>query len=249
MVPMRHPIDTPDWVPPNAGDLDIWAFDAKKKAQLPGNQAPNNSSYVYYNSDGFAFIISEEPSGYLKCNDCNDVWCQHLEDSIKHHEDSAVLFHRVNQDSTRTVQVPIYPTGNLWCEVQVEPSAIPGALTVWRGKQPLSDGPWVGFINPGDGRLVMRQMILDAFDAEVEANLHSNTTHPTTKCPAMGHSYQREQYLRQNMLRDSTQLFELWCIQEHGACLACWSATTGWDKQDISDLVPDDEKPKWSKDA
>lgn len=199
-------------------------------------------SFVYYDADGFAHIIADQLSGYLKCDDCNETWCDHIEVALRQRDDKETVWEIFDKEIaarklTHTFMVPISPKNYLWAEVACRQSdIISTAMTGTLVDVPKSDS--LGFFNRGDGRLIMRQTVLDWFMGFIE------DSNKTPECLNAGHGFHDEMTFQNNLKDDQRKWFEFWCCHVKQTCITCFHRNLNI--QFTDDLVPQDDKPKFS---
>jgi hypothetical protein len=195
-------------------------------------------SFVHYDPEGFATVIDDNKIGFLKCNDCAENWCRHIELAINQNEDAETLWQIFDKElddegGSLSIYVPISPKNKLWAVVDFQRSAlIPGVMNAFLVR-PERPPIMLGFFNRGDGRLVMRSVILDWF--------MSLDSYP--ECADGTHGWQAERNWQANLLNSTTKWYEYWCVYFYEKCLTCFQKNMNLD---FSDLIPDDPKPKYS---
>lgn len=179
--------------------------------------------------------ITENIAGFPICETCNEPWCEHIEDFIRHNADAEFWWVPVPTNE-RLIMVPIVPTAALWVTMRLEYKEKVAAYAVSFDDEAFVH--FLGFVHRGEGRYVLRSMMIDWFWGHVDTS--------TFKCDAFSHGYKREMMWQHAMQKRSTsfpQLFSLWRTK---MCVACHNSTAG---DDWDDLIPDVD-PKvspWNK--
>lgn len=175
--------------------------------------------------------------GHLDCGECEQkVWCNHIALIVSKLGDSQQIFDESNPDDI-DVMMPVFPSLNIFigCELS-RVGNIPGARLAMFDHAKLLTAVTLGYMHPGEGRNTLRSMFFDWFTAEFA----------TTKfeCPSGTHKPSQESRVRELMTNESGFLMTRVAIWSEGMCPPCIQSQTA----DVSDLVPDDERPNpWSK--
>lgn len=208
-------------------------------------------SFVYYDANGFATVMEDAKSGFLRCGECGDTadWCRHMEGSVRQREDAQSMWEIFDKELCsdlqehfphHTIFVPISPTNKLWAEVEVFRSAmIPSAMAMLLMGSGTKAGVVadLGYLNRGDGRNVIRSIIVDWFQGKVEGSL---------VCQAGAHGFSQEMQWQKNVKSPHMNLFENWSIYFNEQCLSCFQRNMTNANQWPDDLVPEEEKKNWS---
>jgi hypothetical protein len=200
-------------------------------------------------------ILETKEDGSLLCaecapSECEGVrWCEHLEDWIKAHKDAEYFWNTVSLDQHKRwwpAVVPVFPTQGLHANVKV---ARPNSQAPWELFLILDDEDALvvgdrryplrlGITGPGEGRIVWRGMILDAWRAQFDGQV---------KCPSKGHSFAAQGVLSRVMAQGNKQeinatLFSIWYNE---LCLWCYNKTGAILSDD--DLIPQvGNKDSWA---
>lgn len=119
--------------------------------------------------------VLERLDGWLYCEGCNNIWCKHVEQTIRDERDavptgSAKSALAALPDS---VSVPVFPTEGIYFEVDLSKDedfrevvsrvvTLPTNSTVETLRaMPLKKAVSMGFIGPGEARLAIRRMIIE----------------------------------------------------------------------------------------
>ena len=175
-------------------------------------------------------------NGYLKCDDCDQYWCEHIEALIKDGDDADSLWHNYTIGRDEMVMVPMVPSLNLWATVVLRPDhEMPvQCYEVLFSHDPAAEGVFVGYLHVGEARATIRTMLWDWFQGYPGTN--------NIECKSSGHGFRQQMVWERKVLANhKTYLINAWSIKYDGKCIAC--ATTGSD--DFSDLVPDDDSTRF----
>lgn len=198
---------------------------------MPGSMFPD---IVWEVLDPYERItVSPTPAGFLRCINCRSNWCDHLSMVLEKNMDGWSLWKQIDFEQT-LFQIPMRPTGGLYAQVQFHRTDNPDAVKVYcvleTTKRATQLDPFVGFLNRGEGRIHIRQMLISWFEPEVDTRLHGYA------CTSPNHSFTREMAF-QNLARmpDRTVLFEnCWRILFQGRCNTCGGESSHFP----DDLVP-----------
>lgn len=194
-------------------------------------------TFVWHDSEG-SHLLLDHKDGYLKCSECGLEswnWCPHIEDSVRAHADAESIWNIQDEQLPHFIEVPMYPSAMLWAPVELRKSdLIPTALRIVFYEEAPKLPIDLGFINPGDGRLVMRSMLIEYFESQIMRGR-------PFACESSSHGYKQEMKWQDNC-RTNLRIFEYWSIYRNKVCLACWDDIMNFSK----DLVPSSEKEKFS---
>ena len=125
------------------------------------------------------------------------------------------------------LQIPIFPTKSLWARGELLYVGKFDAYKVGIDTDESTQSVHIGFLHRGEGRNVIRQMILDWFDGQFGAST-------TVKCRSASHKPLQELQWTQAMKDDNKRIQNLWSVWDTHSCIACIGLVG-----DMSDLVPD----------
>lgn len=187
-----------------------------------------------------AVVMLRPASGFLKCSkDPNDNFCKHVEEAIVSHADAALIAPLDTELSGTKISVPLVPKHKQWADVYVgEFHVATESYYLWlRDETPSTNEHFIGFLQKGEGRAVIRSMVYDWF--------RSNVSLPMMKCNSTSHRFKQEQVWMQHTGMDasaSDQFAEYWSVWKTKMCLMC---NVGLD---FSDIVPgSDTESGWKK--
>lgn len=180
-------------------------------------------------------------NGHLECRDCGmgTYWCNHIQNYIQKGEDAHDLWKTSAEIYGLRIQVPYVPTLGQWALVEIGTEHF-GSYKLYlhldfEGKVNINTGEpdteFLGFISPGDGRRVMREMVHAWFLPRLTEK---------NQCISASHNFKAQmQWDREVTNSDPSKkeyLAQVWSVHFKGMCLRCAavSETAGTD-----DLVPD----------
>lgn len=225
---------------------------AVTKGRRDGIKTPSSDEFVVVKNTDIknGLLIIDKPNGHLYCGTCKLNWCDHIHDVVRNNKDADALMSRftLNEIDAHHIDVAIVPSEDLWAQViLVRSPELPRALEVQfsitnpetRNKLFGKDGKiaavFLGLINPGEGRMVIRSMIYDWFAGQAP-QLH-------LKCTSTFHSVAAEVMWQQDHKKNSAPVrtfMQEWSVFMSGRCLGCNQPS----QTDFSDLIPEDEKTR-----
>lgn len=159
-------------------------------------------------------------NGDVHCNQCTDeVWCVHVKRDFVNHADSALIWHKANNGEYLTslvLLVPMFPeSGNIWVEVDLRFRDSSALLSVpiysaWISNPTISQSTCIGYITPGEGRAVIRNLIIEFMRASGNPG--------ECKSPAHNYAAQMQWERDKRTSRAHAQIFSVWWF---GKCLSC----------------------------
>lgn len=176
--------------------------------------------------EGRAYSVAPHSGGNLSCSGVNcraAVWCEHIQEVITSgHDAPSVWAHGFSVDPwTPFVDVPVMPTQEIWAKVRLD-QASDSVLKVNLHAPPQRnppDGysPFIGFISEGEGRAVIRQMLIGWF--EPWYNQHSRDV----PCGSIHHTPGRTmQVIRQGDANPVNKFINAWTLFFFQQCMICW---------------------------
>lgn len=180
-------------------------------------------------------------SGHLVCMICSELWCPHIHEIVKDGTDAPFIRKHIGKSAF--VSVPLVPTLSVHASVWLVPMPrdefrakayllSPG--NALRECQATGDDIFLGFITSGEGRLVLRRMILAFFEADMGPDME-------VPCLSMNHDWGRKAQIA-TMLRDDgvqRQLIEAWHIKWYKKCSVCFIETSNKPANPFApDLIP-----------
>lgn len=167
--------------------------------------------------------------GHLSCDECNTLWCNHIERYVRNMEDAEDVWADYPDDCE--IMIPIVPTSNVWARgiLTSRADAIQsyGLSLEVQQKDPYgTSAEFIGFVNPGEGRIVFREMVLDWFVAH-----HADDG---KECIAPGHGYHEQVRWNRDMDDPMLKLRQQWTLFMTGKCLGCT-----YDSSSNDQFVPD----------
>lgn len=177
-------------------------------------------------------MVTPRPTGTLACSRCTPNWCEHIQRVVTDGLDATSVWdHVISNPTLPNVTVPILPSKNLWLTVQLlRPENPVGSITSAKVKishpKPIPRRPEseevLGFIAEGEGRNVLRQMLLDWFEPLVPPDGHVLSD----GCKNLHHS-PSTQYKLVNEVRGSqvNKFANAWTNYHFQKCIICHEST------------------------
>lgn len=195
--------------------------------------------------DGAILVV--ESNGFILCKSDSTYWCSHIELAVRRGEDTPYLASLLEVERghvppiVHPMSVPMFPTHNLWEDVNLEPTAIGNGGT-WAWAVTRYDGQgnkeFIGFIGEGEGRLVVRTMLFDNF-AQVDTS--------SLECKNPTHGLIQEREWKKAIQDSQGATAQYYSVARSGKCLACRARLAD---PNAEDLVPQDTggpKSPWDK--
>lgn len=170
--------------------------------------------------------ILPKSNGHLLCEYHNTYWCIDIEDFVKSGADAELVW--MNYPDETMIEVPIIPTSNLWASVWLrKPDAAPVQMyRVGFQQEDNVETVFMGFLHVGEGRSVMRNMILDWFSGTQDIE--------NLVCQSRGHGYKENKRWEHDKKYPALYMAQLWSVWRTRNCLSCT-----FDAASNKDLVPD----------
>jgi hypothetical protein len=202
-------------------------------------------------TDDMAYVSDDDTvlySGLLMCSKHRETdWCQHIQIAVLDGDDAEIIWDPADDVGLPDfIMVPVVPSRKQWARVDFgdglhESEAVKCYLrpeTVEIDVQP-EELDFLGFLNRGEGRGVLRQMIID--------NLQLLVAQKKPICNSTRHGYKAELLWGEDMKRTWTEVEKIaqyWSVINTQQCLTCsTSHASSWD-----DLIPDaSTKPRFGR--
>lgn len=184
------------------------------------------------------------PNGHIKCEDDQKYWCEHVQGVIIQSLDAESLWEEFTDNPAGIeIEVPMVPSSNLWARVTLQDaeqkyacrqviwdsSVVPWLTGTLTGPSSRVDQPnFIGYLLPGEGRMVIRNMMFDWFKGLGEIGV---------TCSSSSHGYKEEREWIKAINNSVRKWGELWSVYTTGFCLDC-NPTGGWS----DDLIPENDK-------
>lgn len=188
--------------------------------QLPGGRVRINEAVIAYRSSDGLLVCGNHPG---------QQFCDHIEACISQHADAGMLTAPDVEKTGIKIKVPVAPRQDQWAWVKFGEfhEATLSYKLYLEVASTKRDERFLGFIQQGEGRAVIRSMIYDWFRTNVETDGLS--------CSATSHKYREENNWTKNIsLGGAIQLAEYWSVFTTKMCLTCNLRVLSFD-----DLVPD----------
>jgi hypothetical protein len=179
--------------------------------------------------DGTPTIVSLDRAGQLYCDTHATIWCSDIEQVLRDNLDTESLWSDPYY-TDKTVSIPILPSHSLWNAVRLDRVNNLRAYSVTQLGMKGDRDDFVGFIHPGEGRRVVRNMLFEWFN-QVKVNL---------TCPSEHHRFAQQRAFENNLREPKTRMAEQWCLWGYRMCLSCVAASAS-PVGGFSDLVPGEE--------
>lgn len=187
----------------------------------------------------------------LRCESCQENWCDHIHEGISQNLDAPTLWHVQLDAPEREIlgaidfPIPITPTIKQWtpivlerasndmCRIVVEYSSAWDDLEI--------DGNSPGYFSRGEGRFILRETVLQWFNGLVMLY----DLHETLSCQNPTHSYQANAKWFEDLSKPQHAFQQLWSVFMTQKCLVC----LGLDRFRLepgSGLVPDSQNRTYS---
>lgn len=204
-------------------------------------------------------LVVAEDDGRLVCETHGSNWCGHIEKVVKEGLDVESLWsmagHTDEEDDDdyegiNDIKVPLVPSEGLYAEVHLR--AVYNK-DKWIGSYaadviyPMERDPdfgtietqKMGLLNSGEGRLILREMVINWFYPELEV-----PSRP--KCTSRLHTY-TEQYAVEKIDKEGSvrersrkKLMNTWTMVFYGKCIFCFKRNPNPHEEWDDDLVPRD---------
>lgn len=194
-------------------------------------------------------------SDSLKCSIHRDEdWCPHIEHLLLSGMDAEMVWTHVppipgsNPEPPelqgRIMDVPLFPTMDLWGHVGFSTKTESGAYKVHVVNPKDSSGtlakidsePFLGFFDQGEGRMVLRGMLFDWF--RTEYLLASITEKMECKSPRHSFAAEQEWFRDIEGKNEQRRLAQMWSVFTMKRCLVCAGKVGNFSTTD-PDLIPD----------
>jgi hypothetical protein len=185
---------------------------------------------IYISLETSNAMVSLLTDGSVTCqNHPKKNWCEHIQFLVENDLDSSSIFEPYLY---HILQIPMMPSLGLWTKIRLDPVNAITAYSVTNLGFSGNRDDFLGMIHPGEGRRVIRLMMLDWFKGHVD--------YENLICPSSKHSYIAEMVFKSDARQGLTRwLPQVWSIWEAGCCLIC----SGILNEDFGDLVPEDGRP------
>lgn len=180
-------------------------------------------------------VISRKGDGFLGCDrHGGHKLCAHVRDLLREGSDWMILGAPEAELVGMKVPIPLIPKYDIWTWVKfteriesVMAYKIQLYITKDKGSARTIEETYLGFLHRGEGRLVIRSMIIDWFRGSVEVD--------RLRCESTSHGFRQEQRWRKDTFGDlgDDAFAQWWSVWQSGFCLDCAGLLNNFD-----DLVP-----------
>jgi hypothetical protein len=182
--------------------------------------------------------IDPMAGGSLHCFSCRKDFCHHIKSALRANMDAHSLWKQIDLDQTMFV-IPLRPDQGMSHSVRLERKngsrdfvRVISSMEPKKSLDRFGVDDFIGFLNRGEGRIHMRQMIVSWFEPIADVRLH------TRSCTSTRHSFTREARIAAlaDIADARTEIFTTcWRLIFKGMCEECWSdRRSGF----ASDLIP-----------
>jgi hypothetical protein len=178
------------------------------------------------------FGVMEDGNGQLVCQFSNHTpapgdrwWCVDIEDYVRAGKDAETVYQQTQ------LVVPVFPRHNLWATVNLDDKEIAGSrrllVPTRTGGNFVSGTDVVGLVSQGDGRWVIRNMLIDWAFPKYRTKHRTSTgqlvTTGSIECESRSHSLAAERYLKALTDNNAKQdvVASMWSTVYEGLCLYC----------------------------
>ena len=167
--------------------------------------------------------------GNIRCQSCPEspTWCMHVEMLTIENGDAEPIWEMGENEAMFGLQIPMFPTKDLWARAELVYVGKVDAYTVGIDTDESTENIRMGFLHRGEGRNVIRQMILDWFDGQFGASTN-------LQCMSASHKVSSEIAWIDAMRDDNKRILNYWSVWDTHSCIYCKNG-----EGDMSDLIPD----------
>lgn len=166
--------------------------------------------------------------GNIRCQSCPEspTWCMHIEMLTTENGDAEPIW-LGEEELNFDLQIPLFPTSGLWVKARLVYVGKLNAYKVGIDTEESTENLRMGYLHQGEGRGVIRNMILDWFDGVFGDNTN-------LKCMSASHKPLQEMAWVEAMRDKNKRIKNLWSVWDTHSCIACTVSPDSF-----SDLVPD----------
>lgn len=155
-------------------------------------------------------------NGYVYCLRCRKRWCNDIALALTEMTDAALIWeHDPNQlPSDMLLEVPVFPTNNFFELVTLIPIDKQQRYDVTWRPDPV-DMTWfsLGYLNPGESRRTIRELLIEQMWANWPEQLACNASHHNVTAEAIW-----QQETRPN---NKNRFVQFWSVYRTGTCIYC----------------------------
>jgi hypothetical protein len=184
--------------------------------------------------------------GHLTCRVDNTLWCGHIEQVIKEHQDADAI--QSVHGGSQFVSVPLVPSQGVYAMVWLDrqerehwlaKAYLQSPTKALPDRTATGDDMFIGFLSAGEGRAILRRMIIQEFSKDMYPEM-------LVTCESLYHSVNRRLYMVEKVKASLLdQLLEAWSMQWYKRCSLCFveeqSNPPKWDDS----LIPDAPVPRF----
>lgn len=193
---------------------------------------------VIHRDETGAFIVPQ-PSGSITCNKhpaSGGGWCEDIEWALGRRLDASDVWeHGMSVDPWLPhVTVPIMPSKQLWAIVRLHKldNNLLRAVKTEPHRRDSGELQSLGFISKGEGRMILREMILDWFQEFLDIDKH--------RCRSIEHTARKTMLVSQDCNSSSVAVFiNCWTMYHFDECEYCWAAGRSSGRRAVPAFDPD----------
>lgn len=203
-------------------------------------------SVFTFEAPGGRPVFSALSNGKIICNEKHSEfppkplnWCNHIQKAaVLRWDAQAIWVSGQEQWDSFYLEIPMFPNDNLWASVELikVDSKTPVYAVDWHEcPTNLNHATRLCYLNPGEGRNVIRQVLVEYMWAD---------RFRVKSCKAGHHNYSAEMRWQQDTKSGSSRLApQYWSVYTTEQCLTC---RIGDPSSDPS-LIPDTQKTVWNR--
>lgn len=189
---------------------------------------------IAYEHNGISYIIRPTGDGDLSCTTCDfSTWCEHVQGCIQTGQDKEEVWRRVERPNANLLQIPLIPTMGIRSLVGMDTfneDTVKVVVLGWMGRfEAYGLTEFLGFLNRGESRIHVRQMIINWFEPAIDLN--------KLRCESPNHNWRTQARLHMDFTSSAALqgvvFVHAWRMVFHKKCSYCY------DEPDASDLIPD----------
>lgn len=181
-------------------------------------------------SDWAVFADTDRRGSPLRCTKHNEGWCGDIASVIQSNLDAEQLW---KSDIGESLFIPLMPTNDLFEMVLIEYlyENDQNLLKLFASSSEYdvleNEQEFIGFLSPGEGRLAVRQMLLNHFEVR---------TADIDRCSFAGHGLFAESIWQDNLKNTKLAFLDKYYVLKEGKCPHCLKKHAV--RNDNRDLIP-----------
>lgn len=187
-------------------------------------------------------LVVQTSSGHLECRSCGmgTNWCKHIKKMCEDGEDAALVWQTVGNNigpREDRIEIPYVPGQDQFARVVIGEEHLGNWKLFYIGHEE-KQREFLGFVSPGEGRAIMRQMFHNWFWPRIDAD---------KECKSSSHSFQAQLIWQKDVASGGSSLRHLaqrFSVFERELCIVC----AGVGSEPADDLIPDVTAPRrWTR--